>query len=225
VTEDDSLRHTGAWNSFKFDPEPLHDDVLTLADQAEALGYRLLFREAGYTLEEVSSRLREEGASSFLRIVRLQEDISPKAPTLSVEQYIGERLARLKPQSELVITDPYLFTSTRQNDASDYGQSVARIVSPLLSAGASLIVVVDPKPSDPIVEQAVISALKSNQSSLQFKVIRSGDFHDRFWIADRARGVIMGTSLNKIGHKIFFIDALTSPDVAAVMAELDGLVL
>jgi hypothetical protein len=52
------------------------------------------------------------------------------------------------------------------------------------------------------------------------KVVRSRSFHDRFWIADRSRGTILGASLNKIGSRIFFIDALSDQDVGAVLSEL-----
>lgn len=48
----------------------------------------------------------------------------------------------------------------------------------------------------------------------------SKNFHDRFWIADRERGLIIGSSLNKIGSKIFLIDRLSEADVAAIVAEI-----
>jgi hypothetical protein len=129
TADEDEFRHEGAWNSFTFDPDPRHEDILTLADRAEELGYRLLFREAGYSLEEVQSTLREQGPGAFLRIVRIQEDISPKAPLPTVEQYLAERLARLAPQYELIITDPYFFPSRPRPSIEAYVASVARLVS------------------------------------------------------------------------------------------------
>lgn len=49
---------------------------------------------------------------------------------------------------------------------------------------------------------------------------RSDDFHDRFWIADRARGVVVGASLDGLGSKLFFIDELKRSDASSIMEEL-----
>jgi hypothetical protein len=221
AAEEDDFRHEGASNSFMFDPDPRHEDILTLADRAEELGYRLLFREAGYSLEEVQSTLHEQGPDAFLGIKRIQEDISPKAPLPTVEQYLAQRLARLAPQSELIITDPYFFPSRPRPSTEAYAASVARLVSPLLVDGVNLTVVVD-RPDQSVLE-AVERALKDARPTLNMTVVQSNDFHDRFWIADRTRGAVLGTSLNKIGSRVFFIDSLSDGDVSAIMAELQYL--
>lgn len=221
VGEDDGYRHTGAWNSFKFTPEILHDDLLRVVDRVEELGYLLNFRDAGFTLEEVQYRLRNDGPGSFLRIVKLEEDISPKAPLPTVEEFVARRLAHLAPQSELIITDPFLFTYSLKNDPAEYAESVGRLISPLLAEGVTLTAVVSIGQSHPRVEEAVLAELISTQPTLRTRVVKSDDFHDRFWIADRSRGVIVGSSLNKIGSKIFFIDSLSSNDVATVVREIE----
>lgn len=221
MAHEDDIRHEGAWNSFQFDPAPLHGDVLLMANRAEELGYRFLFREAGYSLEEVQTRLRFEGPSAFLKIIRLQEDISPKAPLHSAEQFLAARLRRLEPESELIITDPYFFTRARRSDADVYAASVARIVGPLLQDNVALTVISDRAVGHVEVEQAVQSALNEGRSGLEIRIIYSNEFHDRFWIVDRSRGIVMGTSLNKIGGKVFFVDALSDQDVAAVLVELE----
>ncbi len=213
----DDYRHTGSWNSFRFEPEILHDDLLKLSAHARELGYTLLFRDAGYTLEEVQTTLRERGPSAYLDLGRLREDISPRGSTKTVEEFVGERLAVLAPKSELVITDPYVFTSSRKRDAIDYADSVARIISPLLVDGAALTLVFDARASHDSVKEAVIASLVTLRPSAVINLVESDDFHDRFWIADRARGIILGSSLNKI----FFIDALSKRDVQAVLEELD----
>lgn len=221
--EDDGYRHTGAWNSFKFSPEILHDDLLRVVDRVEKLGYHLTFRDAGFTLDELQDRLRNDGPGSFLRIVKLQEDISPKAPLPTVEEFVAKRLAHLAPQSELIITDPFLFTYSLKDDPAAYARSVGRLISPLLAEGVKLIAVVSIGQSHPRVEEAVLAELNATKPNLKTRVVKSDDFHDRFWIADRSRGVIVGSSLNKIGSKIFFIDSLSSSDVASVVREIEHL--
>lgn len=71
------------------------------------------------------------------------------------------------------------------------------------------------------VQQAVEAAIIAVEPSSEVRVVHSSDFHDRFWIADRKRGVIVGTSLNKIGRKVFFVDALSTSDTTDVVAEVE----
>lgn len=53
VFEDDGeFRHVDGWNSFQFNPPPTHTDALELVSNAEGLGYRMLFRHAGYSIEQ-----------------------------------------------------------------------------------------------------------------------------------------------------------------------------
>ncbi|WP_146008896.1 hypothetical protein [Zhihengliuella halotolerans] len=195
---------------------------MRIANFAETLGYDTRIRNLGYTLEEVQNRLREDGPSAFLRLTRLQEDVSPKAPARHAIQYVAERLERLAPRNELLITDPYLFSRSARKDIEAYSQSVADLIAPLLADGAKLIAIVDKEASHHEVRDSVLAQLAAARDDTDFRVVESKDFHDRFWIADRCRGVIMGTSLYKIGRKIFFIDSLSDGDVAAVLEEADA---
>lgn len=205
---------------YEFDPEPGIEDLQAIGRHAEHLGYTMLRSTAEYTLKDVQERLRAIGPSAFLSIIKVTEDISPRAPLPTVEAFLSQRLAALKPQSELAITDPFMFTSSRKDDASTYAKSVARLVTPLLSTGPELTFVVNRGASHDNVMEAVKDELAVVLPSQQIQVTYSDAFHDRFWIADRMRGVIVGASLNKIGSKIFLVDELSKDDVAAITNEL-----
>lgn len=209
-------------NAYGFVPNLTYSDLMRIASFAETLGYDTKIRDLGYTLEEVQKRLREDGPSAFLRLKRIQEDVSPKAPAKQAIQYVAERLDRLAPQDELLITDPYLFSSSARKDIEAYSQSVADLIAPLLANSAKLIAIVDKDASHREVRDAVLDRLAAARDVTDIRVVESKDFHDRFWIADRCRGVIMGTSLYKIGRKIFFMDTLSESDIAAVLAEADA---
>lgn len=209
-------------NAYGFVPNLTYSDLMRIASFAETLGYDTKIRDLGYTLEEVQKRLREDGPSAFLRLKRIQEDVSPKAPAKQAIQYVAERLDRLAPQDELLITDPYLFSSSARKDIEAYSQSVADLIAPLLANSAKLIAIVDKDASHREVRDAVLDRLAAACDVTDIRVVESKDFHDRFWIADRCRGVIMGTSLYKIGRKIFFMDTLSESDIAAVLAEADA---
>lgn len=137
--EDFEYRYTGSLDAFRFDPEPLHDDALRLSERAGELGYRLMTLDLGYTLLEVQRELREEGPGAFLRRVQIYEDVSPVAPTPRAEDFVIQRLCRLAPAGELIITDPYIFTSLRTKDAKTYAESVRRIIAPILEEGPRYI--------------------------------------------------------------------------------------
>ncbi|WP_341953635.1 hypothetical protein [Salinibacterium sp. TMP30] len=169
----------------------------------------------------MQAQLVDEGPSAFLDLTWLQEDISPKEPPPTAEQRMADRLQKLAPITDLVITDPFLFTKSRSRDRWAYAASVGSMIAPALARGLHITAIVKPSENDAKVRAAVEAVLYGRGQELTISVVESEDFHDRFWIADRARGLVIGTSLNKIGRRIFFVDELSEADVAAVLDEVD----
>lgn len=221
--DDGQFRHDGDWNSFQFNPPLTHVDALLLDTRAERLGYKMWFRRADFSMEQVQAELVERGPSYFLNMTMLQEDISPKEPQPTAEKRMADRMQRLAPETELIITDPYLFTGSRKTDPEVYAASVGKILAPALTAGLRITAVVSRDGNNTKVREAVEDELHTRMNDLTVSVIESSDFHDRFWIADRSRGLIVGTSLNKIGTKIFFVDELSEDDLHDVLDEVDKL--
>jgi len=133
-------------------------------------------------------------------------------------------MRRLSPTENLLINDPFLFTSGRKQDSEDYADAVVNMITPALTAGLSITAIVSPAQNDDTVRTAVLDELHAQGSDLSISVVESHDFHDRFWIADRARGFVSGSSLNKIGSRIFFVDELSESDVRDVVAEADAII-
>ena len=48
----------------------------------------------------------------------------------------------------------------------------------------------------------------------------SENFHDRFWIADRSRGLFVGTSPNGIGKRYALADYMDADDVKTIVDAL-----
>ncbi|WP_411557025.1 hypothetical protein [Plantibacter sp. MPB07] len=222
--DDGQFRLDGYWNSYQFLPPLTGDDAHLLAARAEEVGYKLLFRRADYSVREVQALLVHSGPSYFLDLTELEEDISPKEPPATAEQRMAARMRKLAPETELVVTDPYLFTPGRKADATAYAKVVGRMIAPALTPGLRITAIVSPKGSHSTVRAAVEAELHSRGQDLTISVIEADDFHDRFWIADRERGFVSGTSLNKIGRRIFFVDELSPTDVIDVLAEVDRIV-
>ena len=207
---------------FEIRPHPTYRDLMRINDLVNELGYKMPFSMKQYSLEDVQEKLRSEGPQAFLRYVRLQEDISPKAPLKSASAFVAERLARLAPTTELVIVDPYLFPPRAKLGKEEYAAFLAELVAPILEAGATVRCIVN-STSNARIESATRELLETLVPGIALEVQRSDDFHDRFWIADESRGVVVGASLNGLGSKLFFIDELKSSDVSSIMKKLASL--
>lgn len=199
-----------------------YEDLRTIYKHIENLGYELKTLNRGYSLEEVQEKLLTEGPSAFLRLTRLQEDILPKAPPKKAWQSVAERLALLGPAKDLTIVDPFLFSETmKAHQIPQYSQQLAALIGPILTSNASITCVVDKLNKD--VLRATEAQLALSRPDVSISAKQTNHFHDRFWIADRSKGVVVGTSLTGIGKRVCFIDALSATDVGSVVDELGGL--
>ena len=84
----------------------------------------------------------------------------------------------------------------------------------------TLEVITSPKNFDATVFKAFRRLLLP---SIPVEVIKSVDFHDRFWIVNERRGFVVGTSINSFGNKHFFIqdDFLSDFDIKRESPSID----
>lgn len=130
---------------FEIRPYPKYGDLLQITHFVKKLGYNFPFSSKQYSLEDVQAKLYEEGPHAFLRIVRLQEDISGKTTFKKASTFVAERLAKLAPAGELIIIDPYLFPSSPQLGAQEHGKFLAEIIAPILAPDATVTCLVNSK--------------------------------------------------------------------------------
>lgn len=209
---EDDVVITYADARFEIRPYPTYADLLKINAFVNELGYKLPFSMKQFSMEDVQAKLRAEGPRAFLKVVRIQEDLSPKAPLATARQLVADRLARPAPAEELVIVDPYLFPSAPRLGVVKYGEFLAELISPLLASRATVKCVVNSRSSSVVEEAARAHLLKLNSEAVMV-VHQTEDFHDRFWLADRTRGVVVGASLNGLGDRIFFLDDLARSDL------------
>lgn len=119
-----------------------------------------------------------------------------------------------------MITDPFLFPPTPKLGPDEYSKHLTALIAPILQQGADLKLVVN-KQANREVERKVCAGLRDRVPDVTTHVYRSDDFHDRFWVADRSRGVVVGASLNGLGGKLFLVDSLKPSDAAAIVETLD----
>jgi hypothetical protein len=207
---------------FEIRPYPRYRDLIQITELVKELGYSFPFSRKRYSLEDVQEKLRSDGAQAFLRLVPVQEDISPKAPFKQASGFVAERLASLGPSSDLIIVDPYLFPPKPKIGEGEYAEFLADLIGPILEPAASIKFIVNSF-SNSSVESAVVAHLANLVPGVTVEIHKSDDFHDRFWISNRSHGVVVGASFNGLGGKLFFIDALKQTDVGLIMDELAAL--
>ena len=112
---------------------------------------------------------------------------------------------------DLLIIDPYLFTKTKD---SSYVNLLSNILN---SASAKSITVITDKAkcSQKIVDEVQLMV------RVNIKFIYADNWHDRFWISNRKKGFVLGTSLNGIGKRISLINYLSDSDVQDIMKEVN----
>lgn len=119
----------------------------------------------------------------------------------------------------LTIVDPYFFSGdpSRATEIAEDFKLTARVKQKSLNA-------VHVVRNDRHDEKAVLRAIKKVISAARIPLTLSstGELHDRVWIADRTRAVVVGTSLNGLGSRAAFILSLPDADLHAILEFLDN---
>jgi hypothetical protein len=172
--------------------------------------------------EHAKQYVIENGITSLFTTQLLQEDILPQAPTAMRQplfDVIKKFLAHLAPLQNVTIIDPYFFAA---RNVLTYPSIVAHVLGPAVSAVNKITIVRDGTKDVAGLAAAVAAALTSVNNALTVSLHSTGDFHDRFWVVDGARGLVLGTSLNGVGNRVCLVDYLNDRDVAAIVQELAG---
>ena len=111
---------------------------------------------------------------------------------------------------ELLIIDPYIFPRKFDNT---YPGMLAQILNK--ADCKRVTVVTDKKNLNGHLFEKVRLSTKS-----KIDLVYSSDFHDRFWIANKEKGFVCGTSLNGVGRRISSILYLDEDDVKYIVEEL-----
>lgn len=120
----------------------------------------------------------------------------------------------------LIIVDPYIFSGSSENAEmiTDEFKKAIRAKGKELKR---IHFVYDSEASN--TTQAVRNSIKKmlKYESIQVTEAQSAVLHDRIWISDRNRAVVVGTSLNGIGGRVAFILPLPNEDLNALLEYLD----
>ena len=144
--------------------------------------------------------------------------------TLPGQRAIGlKELRDFTDQTEdLIVVDPYVFSGTRGSASAiaEEFKRAARVGGKFLKR---IHFVCDAGHTTNAVRSEIVALCLKHK--VHFTERNTNTVHDRVWIANRARGLVVGTSFNGLGSRAAFLLPLPGPDLAAVLNYLDANVL
>jgi len=199
-----------------------HDDVILLSGEPTCDPQELARAVAPFGLSagvttrsalaqaEIRNLLLKHGVSYLWQLAELREDILPRSSqTAPLLQVISDMLARLAPTNELIVVDAYLLREAQQV------HDLVSIIWPIASQLKQVLIVYGKE------QPEHLRKLQMRLTDCSISARVSGAFHDRFWIADRSRGLFVGCSLNAVGLKYALVDLMQSSDVKDIVKGLD----
>ncbi|WP_367871523.1 hypothetical protein [Luteolibacter sp. Populi] len=203
--------------SLRSETHPLDGDfLLQLHAQLskEGIGASLA-DETTIAMEKGPAIARRIGSTRFLLNGMVCESIIPGGSHRIADalDLLGLYAKELFPTTSLTIVDPYFFGSS-----SDLEARFDRVIGRALPPTVQLKIV---HLSGTTGSRARFSAhVSATYPGISLTTQATNNIHDRFWIADGSRGLVVGTSLNGFGSKFCFVENLSEMDVLDVVEEL-----
>jgi hypothetical protein len=129
-------------------------------------------------------------------------------------------LSLMDPADELLIIDPYIFPPHGADAGyipflrEVFGSTIQKVNRVRIVSGTS---------RSAAVETDFRAMLEAVKPGVGYDAKYSDVFHDRFWIGDGAKGIVVGTSLNGVGRRYALMDYIGDEDTAAIYARYQGI--
>ena len=202
-------------------PGPTADELLQFQEYLQEKGYNLgEGDEEAYLMERAGSMIRKHGVTECVAHFLVTEEVLPDAtPPRVLADTLRYKLKMMAPTAELLLIDTYLFPD---NPDADYLSLLKTVLNDALQAVSELKLVTSSQRNTKL-EGAFMQMVKGINPALSVQIKHSKVFHDRFWIADKDRGIFVGTSLNGIGNRYAVVDYLRQEDAKAIYARYQAL--
>jgi hypothetical protein len=180
-----------------------------------ARGYNLAkLREDIYLTTTVGKAIRDKGPTYYLDIDPINESVLPDNTNRGVlSDTLRFLLTMMNPADELLIIDPYLFRPDPAD--ADYIAFLREVFGSTI-AKVNRVNVVAKSSNNPAVETDFRAMLQAVKPGVACSVKNSNVFHDRFWIGDGTKGIVVGTSLTGVGKRFALMDYIGDEDTAAI---------
>jgi len=171
--------------------------------------------------QEVRRIVIEQGLSALWQTVILEEALLPRTPDVpALVAVLKEMLQRLAPKSEFIVVDRFLLPKPARRPG-DYVDTLLEVLEPAVSQVHQLLVITA-EDHDAQLRADLEQRLQALHPECRFQYRCSDKFHDRFWIADRDRGLFVGTSPNGLGRRYALADYLATDDVLEIVTALES---
>lgn len=182
-----------------------------------------LYKKTGLSLNiwvgSIDCESTHDANGSALQVLHEEFISKSLTPQECVEKMVYYIQAIQTENDELLIIDPYLFS---EREDSDYSDMLTRI---LKSSNAKRIIIITNK-SGKRFNAKLWDKVKQSLCTVgivDIELVDSDKFHDRFWIFNRRKGFLCGTSLNGIGKKFSLIAMLEEDDVKSIIDTVDSM--
>lgn len=119
--------------------------------------------------------------------------------------------------SDLIVIDPYIYGGEAIGSSSYIDEFIK---SSRLQKIKKLHIIYSSRHGNTgAIKKGIKEAAQNNKC--QFSEIDNDSIHDRIWIADRTRAIVVGTSLGGLGNKVCFILPLPKNDLDDLLQYLD----
>jgi hypothetical protein len=187
----------------------------------EKLGLKIkIVQPDWFDFEKCQQLIENEGITSFLSMLPINEDILGKVnDRYSMSDRLRKKLEEQSPSKELIIVDGYVFKPKKDEKPEDHLNFFIDIFSPTISNIKHIKFITHPKYNK---SQYNYFKKSINELNPEITVVcnTTGEFHDRFWIIDRTKGLVIGTSLSGIGNKYALFDKLRDEDTKYLVSKL-----
>lgn len=168
---------------------------------------------------ELKQLVLDQGVSYVWRLVQLREAVLPPGPRADrapLLKLLDGMIRRLNATRDFLIIDPYLLPS---GAPLTYLAELLSLVEPVAKQVTRLLLVTSKGFDAQLLRDFRISIAAICPTCSVSHVV-SDRYHDRFWIADQARGLFVGTSLNGIGCRYAVADYLEPRDAREIVDDL-----
>lgn len=200
-------------------PDQLKELGLSISKQ----GFELYFLNLEiYCIDKCREMTLQQGTTSIVSLERYQETVLAKAVDrvdrdllLRILRY---QLQHLSPSEDLIIVDPYFFSPNIVN-TEDYLNIFKDVFTPFIPCVEQIYFITSPNYNECLYLSMKQIVIDLNPDARVFHRT-TADFHDRFWIVDRKKGIFVGTSLNGIGKKYALTDYIKEEDIEIIVENL-----
>lgn len=166
---------------------------------------------------EIKKLILDKGVSFVWQLVKLQESLLSRTKNLpALVAVLRGMMEKLDPKRDFIVIDRYLIPN---HIKPGYLDVLVSVLEPITTRVEQITFITSQEYSaETLVE--LQKRLKAATPACKVAHRTSDAFHDRFWIADRERGLFVGASLNGIGLRYALADYMNSRDVGDIVKTL-----